>query len=258
MYFTCRSDTITKMPPCSVHLLGLTPYDDAWHLQERLAGAIAAGERLPTLLLLEHPHVYTLGRRATGENLLWDEAMRTQKEVEVRWVDRGGDITYHGPGQLVGYPLVPLAPLGRQEQRLPEADFVGYVRKLEDVLIRTLAAFGLAAIQRQGLTGVWIAAEEIRRCQPSQFSNQSAPAKIASIGVKIDVRGITRHGFALNVAPDMSYWQGIIPCGLDGVTMISLSELVQPLPSMEQVRQSVVENFGRVFGYQMIVSDLNL
>ncbi len=173
-------------------------------------------------------------------------------------MDRGGDITYHGPGQLVGYPLIPLAPLGWQEKRLPEADFVGYVRKLEEVLIGALASFGLAAIQRQGLTGVWVAPEEIKRCAPSLFTNQTAPAKIASIGVKIDVHGITRHGFALNVSPDMSYWQGIIPCGLDGVTMISLSELVQPPPAMDAVIQSVVESFGRVLGYQMIVQELKL
>ncbi len=244
-------------PPCSVRLLGLTPYDEAWHLQERLAAAIAVEQCLPTLLLLEHPHVYTLGRRAAAEHLLWDEDLRAQKEVAVRWVDRGGDITYHGPGQLVGYPLIPLAPLSWQEKRLPEADFVGYVRKLEQVLIATLASFGLAAIQRPGLTGVWVAPEEIKRCQPSLFSNQNAPAKIASIGVKIDVHGITRHGFALNVAPDMSYWQGIIPCGLDGVTMISMAELLQPAPTMEQTMQSVIDVFGRIFDYRMVVSQLS-
>ncbi len=246
------------MPTCSVHLLGLTPYDEAWRLQERLASAIAAGQCPPTLLLLEHPHVFTLGRRATGENLLWDEEVRAQKEVEVRWVDRGGDITYHGPGQLVGYPLIPLAPLGWQENRLPEADFVGYVRKLEEMLIGTLASFGLAAIQRPGLTGVWIAPEEIRRCRPSLSIQQNAPAKIASIGVKIDVHGVTRHGFALNVAPDMSYWQGIIPCGLDGVTMISMSELVQPPPAMNEVIECVIGSFNRVFGYQMVIADLEM
>jgi lipoyl(octanoyl) transferase len=244
------------MPNCLVRLLGLTPYDEAWHLQERLAGEIAAGNQPPTLLLLEHPHVYTLGRRALNEHLLWDEDLRAQKEVAVRWVDRGGDITYHGPGQLVGYPLIPLAPLGWQERRLPEADFVGYVRKLEKVIIGTLANFGLAAIQREGLTGVWVAAEEIKRCRPTAFPNQNFPAKIASIGVKIDVHGISRHGFALNVAPDMSFWQGIVPCGLDGVTMISMAELLQPVPRMDLVIQAVSEVFGRVFGYQMVKANL--
>ncbi len=244
------------MPLCQVHLLGLTPYDEAWRLQERLAAAIAAGQQPPTLLLLEHPHVYTLGRRAAAEHLLWDEEHRAQKEVEVRWVDRGGDITYHGPGQLVGYPLIPLAPLNWQEKRLPEADFVGYVRKLEITLVAALASFGLAAAQREGLTGVWVTPDEIRRCQPSFSPNQNLPAKIASIGVKVDVHGISRHGFALNVAPDMSYWQGIIPCGLDGVTMIAMSDLLQPAPRMDQVIQAVIDGFGQVYGYQMVKTEL--
>ncbi len=244
------------MPTCHVYLLGLTPYDEAWRLQERLAAAIAAGEQPPTLLLLEHPHVFTLGRRAANEHLLWDEDLLAQKGVAVRWVDRGGDITYHGPGQLVGYPLIPLAPLDWQGKRLPEADFVGYVRKLEKVLVAALARFGLAAVQREGLTGVWIPPEEIQRCQPSLSTHQVQPAKIASIGVKIDVHGISRHGFALNVAPDMSYWQGIVPCGLDGVTMTSLSDLLQPAPRMDQVIQTVIEVFGQAFGFRMVEADL--
>lgn len=112
---------------CNVHLLGLTPYDDACRLQDRLAGEIAAGQRPPTLLLLEHPHVFTLGRRTEGRHLLWEEATLAEKEVAVRATNRGGDITYHGPGQLVGYPLLPLAAPGWQSERLPQADFVGYI-----------------------------------------------------------------------------------------------------------------------------------
>ena len=242
------------MPTCHVQILGLTPYDEAWQLQQQLAGAIAAGQHPPTLLLLEHPHVYTLGRRASADHLLWDENVRTQKGVAVRWVDRGGDITYHGPGQLVGYPLIPLAPLDWQEKRLPQADFVGYVRKLEKVLIGVLACFGLAAVQREDLTGVWITPDEISRCQPSlpPPKEARAPAKIASIGVKIDARGISRHGFALNVNPDSNYWQGIVPCGLDGVTMLSMSDLLHPVPPMDLVIQNVIQVFGSIFGFEMI------
>jgi len=231
---------------CSVHLLGLTPYDDAYRLQDKLAGEIAAEQRPPTLLLLEHPHVFTLGRRTESQHLLWDAATLAEKKVTVRDTDRGGDITYHGPGQLVGYPLLPLAPPHWQSERLPQADFVGYIRKLEIVLIETLAHFGLAAIQRPGLTGVWIPLEAIPGPQPA-----SQPAKIASIGVKIDTHGVSRHGFALNVDPDMSYWQGIIPCGLDGVSMTSLTQLLEFPPDMNKVISEVISAFGKGFGYKM-------
>ena len=228
-------------PVCQVHLLGLIPYDDAMRLQDEFAPEIASGKRPPTLLLLEHPHVFTLGRRAESQHLLWDTATLAEKGVEVRETDRGGDITYHGPGQLVGYPLLPLAPAGWQSERLPQADFVGYIRKLEGMLIDTLACFGFVAIQRPGLTGVWV--------PPTGAARE--PAKIASIGVKIDARGVSRHGFALNVTPDMAYWEGIIPCGLDGVQMTSLSKLLQPAPPMETVIPELISAFGRVFGYIM-------
>jgi lipoate-protein ligase B len=198
------------------------------------------------LLLLEHPHVFTLGRRAESEHLLWDETTQAERKVEVRITDRGGDITYHGPGQLVGYSLLPLAPPHWQSERLPQADFIGYIRKLEQVLIETLGRFGLAAIQRPGLTGVWIPPSATPAPQPP-----SQPAKIASIGVKIDVHGISRHGFALNVDPDMSYWEGIIPCGLDGVSMTSLAQLLQAAPSLNQVIPEVISAFGKCFGYKM-------
>ncbi len=236
------------MQICIVHLLGLTPYDDAFRLQEQMAGEIATGQRPPTLLLLQHQHVFTLGRRAESRHLLWDEATLQENGVAVRTTDRGGDITYHGPGQLVGYPLLPLAPPGWQSERLPQADFVGYIRKLEKMLIETLGHFGLTAMQRPGLTGVWIPAEEIQGEQPA-----SQPAKIASIGVKIDARGVSRHGFALNVDPDMNYWQGIIPCGLEGVRMTSIAQLLQPVPTLNQVIPEVISVFGSVFDFNMQV-----
>ena len=136
--------------------LGLIEYKKAWKLQDQYAAEIAAGTRPPTLLLLEHPHVYTFGRRGQAENLLWNESELKDKDVAVHWVDRGGDVTYHGPGQLVGYPLIPLSPLGvrrlptleAQSQetlesvRLPDADYVGYVRKLEQTAHRRVGASG--------------------------------------------------------------------------------------------------------------------
>ncbi|MCA1954499.1 MAG: lipoyl(octanoyl) transferase LipB [Anaerolinea sp.] len=219
---------------CDVHWLGTVGYDEAWQLQARWAAEIAAEQRADTLLLLEHPHVYTLGRRGQAEHVLWSSEELAARGVILRWVDRGGDVTYHGPGQLVGYPLLRLASAGWQQGRLPQADFVGYVRRLERVLIGALERLGVHAEARPGLTGVWVGAD-----------------KIASIGVKVDANGITRHGFALNVNPDGHYWAGIVPCGLEGVRMISLADLLTPLPGMEEVVKQVSQVFGEVFGYQI-------
>lgn len=232
--------------------LGVVDYDRAWQLQERLAGEIAAGSRAPTLLLLEHPHVYTLGRRGHDENILWNETQRAEHGVALRYVDRGGDITYHGPGQLVGYPLLPLAPrgwagAGIEHARIPQADYVGFVRNLEKMLIITLARLGVAAGQRPGFTGVWVAADVWSRCPRCIPALKPDPAKIASIGVKVDVNGISRHGFALNVATDPEYWQGIVPCGLDQVQMANLSDLLDPVPEMSQVREALLSAFEAVF-----------
>jgi lipoate-protein ligase B len=231
-------------PICRAHWLGQVEYQAAWDLQNRLAGEIAAGKRPATLLLLEHPHTFTFGRRGQAENLLWDETERQRRGIQVYWVDRGGDVTYHGPGQLVGYPLLALAPLQAittesGSPRLPQADYVGYLRRLESVLMRTLGRFGLAAERVEGLTGVWVR------------SPGGELAKIASIGVKVDARGVTRHGFALNVAPDMRYWEGIIGCGLADKAAISLAELLPDRPDILTVAQACVSEFGQVFGFNL-------
>jgi len=242
---------------CAVHQLGIIDYEEAWQLQDRLAGEIAAGLRPPTLLLLEHPHTYTFGRRGHIENLLWDEAELARRGVSIHWVDRGGDVTYHGPGQLVGYPLLPLNAEGLRinptsgSPRLPQADYVGYIRKLEETLILALASLGLAAGQMKGLTGVWVQPDVLSRCKNCPPDQKQPPAKIAAIGVKVDVKGVSRHGFALNVDPDMSYWQGIIGCGLENYPVTSLAELINPAPSMERVSQAIIQAFGEVFGYKM-------
>ncbi len=241
--------------------LGLIEYERAWKLQDEYAREIAEGKRPPTLLLLEHPHVYTFGRGGKQENLLWGETQLKEKGIAIHWVDRGGDVTYHGPGQLVGYPLIPLSLLspsgrgdgGEGDMRIPQADYVGYIRKLEKTLIVALARLGLAAGQRSGLTGVWIQADvhsrcASRRCKPE---DRQKPAKIAAIGVKVDVRGISRHGFALNVNPDMDYWEGIIACGLQNEPVVSLADLFAEPPTMERVKQEVIAAFGEVFDYEM-------
>ncbi len=240
-----------------MHWLGTLDYQEAWDLQNRLAGEIAAGERPPTLLLLEHPHTYTFGRSGHAENLLWDEAELQRRGVSVHWVDRGGDVTYHGPGQLVGYPLIPLATGGlanRSENsspRLPQADYVGYLRQIESTLIGALAQLGVAGGQVKGLTGVWVQPNVRSRCIDCPPEERHKPAKIAAIGVKVDVHGISRHGFALNVDPEMSYWEGIVGCGLEGYPVTSLAELLDPVPEMDRVIAAVTDEFGRVFDFNM-------
>ena len=230
--------------------LGLMEYEQAWKLQDVYAGEIAEGKRTPTLLLLEHPHVYTFGRRGKQENLLWGESQLKAKGIATHWVDRGGDVTYHGPGQLVGYPLLPLGKVN-SDNKLPQADYVGYVRRLEETLIVALARLGLAAGQRSGLTGVWIQADVHSRCLRCKPEDRKKPAKIAAIGVKVDARGVSRHGFALNVNPEMKYWDGIIACGLQDEPIISLADLLTETPSMAGVKQEVVNAFGEVFGYEL-------
>lgn len=235
---------------CEVRQLGVIGYQQAHELQQRLAGEIAAGRRPATLLLLEHPHTFTFGRRGKSENLLWSEPELETRGVQVFWTDRGGDVTYHGPGQLVGYPLLSLGAIDR-EGRVPQADFVGYLRRLETVLIRAVASLGLATARRSGLTGVWVQPDVASRCPHCPPAARKTPSKLASIGVKIDSRGITRHGFALNVAPDMRYWDGIVACDLPATPMISLTDLLEPAPSVERVSSAIVDQFGAVFGYAM-------
>ena len=245
-------------PLCEVHLLGLIPYAAAWDLQAKLAAEIARGKRPPTLLLLEHPHTYTFGRRGHAENLLWDEAERARRGVEVHWVDRGGDVTYHGPGQLVGYPLIPLPPIpssreGEEEGSL-RTDYVGYVRKLEKTLIKTLAELGIVTGQVDGLTGVWVQPDVASRCLHCPPASKKVPSKIAAIGVKVDARGITRHGLALNVNTEMDYWGGIIGCGLTDQLVINLADLLWEPPEMALVIEKFVTAFGEVFGYETVIS----
>ena len=210
------------------------------------------------MLLLEHPHVYTFGRGGQAANLLWNESQLKDKGIAIHWVDRGGDVTYHGPGQLVGYPLIPLTPipslpppLPKGEGRIPQADYVGYIRKLEKTLIVALARLGVVAGQRSGKTGVWVQADVWSRCPRCRPEDKQKPAKLAAIGVKVDARGVTRHGFALNVDPDMSYWDGIIACGLSDEPVASLADLLSPVPGMDRVKQEIASAFGEVFEYEM-------
>lgn len=240
------------LPVCHVQRLGVMAYPEAWELQKQFAAQRAADEIPDTLLLLEHPHTYTLGRSGHIENLLWNEAQRATRGVAVHWVDRGGDITYHGPGQLVGYPIFKLGRPQLEAGHMLRADYVGYVRRIEEVLIRALLRFGLVTGQVAGLTGVWIQPDVASRCPHCPPAARLAPSKIAAIGVKVDARGISQHGFALNVNPDMSYWDGIIGCGLKDHASIALADLMDVAPPMNAVMDAVVEQFGKVFERQIV------
>lgn len=230
---------------CHVALLGRIEYSQAWNLQSQLSAEIAAGQRPAALLLLEHPHTYTFGRQGKSENLLWNQAELKRRGIAVHWVDRGGDITYHGPGQLVGYPLLSLATQDLLLTGQPvQMDPLTHLRRLEMTLILALDSLGVHARQIPGLTGVWI-----------DTQGSQTPAKIASIGVKIDARGISRHGFSLNVNPDMTYWQGIVACGLKDTPSTSLAELLDPPPSFEITCQHVIAAFEKVFNFQTVSID---
>jgi lipoyl(octanoyl) transferase len=201
---------------------GTVPYADAWTLQTELHERRARGEIPDTLLLLEHPHVYTIGRRGERDDVLWNEASLRLRGVEVVETDRGGQVTYHGPGQLVGYPIIDLGP---------GADLVGYVRRLEDVLIGALERFAITAERDIGNTGVWV-----------------NDGKIAAIGVRV-TRGVTKHGFAINVSTDLSYFAGIVPCGITDKGVTSIAQEIGAEPSMPDVIETIDDEFRRVFGY---------
>ena len=252
---------------CEVHRIGFIDYQEAWDLQNQYAAEIAAGDRPATLLLLEHPHTYTFGRRGDAANLLWDEAELRQRGVSVYWVDRGGDVTYHGPGQLVGYPLLPLGKPTPQtpihtgdRSHIPMVDYVGYIRKLEQTIITAVAEFGVMAKQVDGMTGVWVEDDQLSlnsnwSAVSAQLSVRHRPlsfAKLAAIGVKVDASGISRHGFALNVNPDMSYWEGIVGCGLP-YPEISLAQLLDPVPAMAALSKTIVEVFGKIIDYESMM-----
>ena len=242
---------MTKTKSCEVFHLGTIDFLSARRIQENLAAEIGASKRPPALLLLEHPHTFTFGGSANAGNLLWGERELDDRSVEVHWIDRGGDATYHGPGQLVGYPVLPLGRL-KADGRLPKGDFIGYLRDLETILIRALGNIGLAAGQRKDHTGVWVQPDVASRCRNCPPAARRVPSKLASIGVRVTAQGVSQHGFALNVAPDMEYWEGIVACNLSETPMVSLANLLDPAPTMEQVTEAIVKEFGNVFQLNMV------
>ncbi|HLI62754.1 MAG TPA: lipoyl(octanoyl) transferase LipB [Terriglobales bacterium] len=220
----------------TIHVLhlGSVPYGTALQLQTTLCRLRQEGRIENTLLLLEHPPVITLGRNARLDNVLASPEFLAQRGVELHEIDRGGDVTFHGPGQLVAYPIFDL----RSFQ--PRIGAVEFVRRLEEVLIRTCGDFGIGAQRIKGMTGVWTYA---LRNKPE--------AKIAAIGVHIS-RGVTTHGFALNVSTDLDYFTLIVPCGLAGKPVTSLERELQKSLSLEEAATAASRNFGRVFQSQML------
>ncbi|HYO50604.1 MAG TPA: lipoyl(octanoyl) transferase LipB [Chloroflexia bacterium] len=219
--------------PLSVLDLGLIAYSECWELQRRIAASVAAGDAPSTLLLLEHPHTYTCGRRGGRDHILISEDELAHQGITVLDVDRGGDVTYHGPGQLVAYPIIDL------NQTALGLDYPGYVRTLERVLLGVLANFSIKAYQLEGYSGAWV-------------ESGGQWEKIAAIGVKVDGRGVTSHGIALNVATDLRYFSYIVPCGITDKGVISMSKVAGASFDIEEVKAAFVSQFAQVFGFALM------
>jgi lipoate-protein ligase B len=218
--------------------LGLIDYQAAWDIQRAIAIARAEDTIPDTLLLLQHPHTYTLGSSGRVENLLMSEDELRRRGVAVLRVDRGGDITYHGPGQLVAYPILSLGRL-QADGRLPQAQYVDYIRRLEQTIIETLRPWGIDARREEGLTGAWV-------------DTRSGPEKIAAIGVKVTAGGVSLHGLAINVDPDLGFFAGIVPCGIADKGVTSMSKLLGAgCPSIEEVANQFRITFESGFQRQL-------
>jgi lipoyl(octanoyl) transferase len=219
---------------CYVVDLGRIAYDEALGLQERLVAARASGAAPDALLLCEHPHVITLGRNGRLENLRLPESALRQMGVEFHRTNRGGDITYHGPGQMIAYPILNLAGIRR--------DVVWYVRQLEDAMIRAAAEFGVTASRVPGCTGVWT--------EPAAADACATREKLGSIGVHIS-RWVTSHGLAYNVATDLRYFDLIVPCGIEGCRTTSLEKLLARPVALSEFAPRLVAGLGQALGLKM-------
>jgi lipoyl(octanoyl) transferase len=217
---------MNRSRPVRACWLGSTGYREAWNLQAELVAALRDGSGADTLLLLEHPHVFTMGKAASADHLLWDESELTKRQADVIWSDRGGEATYHGPGQLVGYPILDLSHFGIT---IPQ-----YLVALEQSLIDYLGALGIESQPGEpGLTGVWSRGE-----------------KVAAIGIKLN-RSIVSHGFALNLMTDLSYFDGIIPCGHADKRPTSVEALNSRRIGTETAAREYADHFARTFEAQL-------
>lgn len=215
------------MRVCEYRYLGRIAYAEVLALQQSLHDSRKRNEISDTLLLLEHPHVITLGRAANRANVLVDEQTRTEKQIELFETGRGGDVTYHGPGQLIGYPIISLAPDAQDVRR--------YVRNIQEVLVRTARNFGVEAEPRGGEhVGVWVGDD-----------------KLAAIGIRLS-RWVTMHGFAFNITTDLEYFKLIVPCGIQDHGVTSLEKILGTKIEIETVAEAAVRHFGEVFERQMV------
>jgi len=233
---------------CQIVGLGLMGYAEAYALQKRVVAARKANVIGDVLLLCEHTPVITQGRNGKREHLLVSENVLRQRNVEFYESSRGGDVTYHGPGQLVGYPILQLGAIRK--------DVVWYVRMLEEVMIRVSVEFGISAVREAGKTGIWVKDEgkeftqSSQKAQSSQSRGGIAAEKLGAIGVHIS-RWVTSHGFAYNVATDLRNFDLIVPCGIVGRKATSLEKLLGRAVELEDVAPKVARHFGEVFGLEM-------
>jgi lipoyl(octanoyl) transferase len=224
------------MNPLLTSDLGLISYEEAFALQQRLVAARKAGAIADVLLLCEHPHVITFGRNAKRENLLAGENVLRQKGVELHETNRGGDITYHGPGQIVGYPILDLGAIRR--------DVHWYVRTLEEAMIRASADFGLTAFRVAGRTGIWVHPP----CAPAE-AHAVPEEKLAAIGVHIS-RWVSSHGFAYNVSTDLRFFDLIIPCGIAERKATSLEKLLNRSVALSEAKPNLIRHLGTLFSLE--------
>jgi lipoyl(octanoyl) transferase len=225
---------VNHMNECWTVDLGNISYERAWDLQKRIVAARKLALIPDVLLLCEHPHVITMGRNGRAEHLLASEAMLRSRGVEFQATNRGGDITYHGPGQIVAYPILNLAEIRR--------DVGWYVRQLEEAMIRTTAEYGITAERREGRTGIWV--------NVTDSDGVATEEKLGAIGVHIS-RWVTSHGLAYNVATDLSYFDLIVPCGIAGKRATSLTRLLNREVQMNAAAPKLAQHLGECFGRSM-------
>jgi|BEDMetMinimDraft_2_1075160.scaffolds.fasta_scaffold02221_4 lipoyl(octanoyl) transferase len=211
--------------------VGRLDYNHAYKLQEQLHKSVLSGSQDDVILVLEHNHCFTLGRRGKSEEILWDKTTLEKMGVKVIQTDRGGAVTYHGPGQLVGYFILDLNRFNK--------DIVTFVRSIEQGIINYLARFSIDAFAIRGKTGVW-----------------TKRGKIAAIGLKV-TKGVTMHGFALNISTDLTYFSGIIACGLPDAQATSILQLTGNAPTVSQCSFDVIDEIGKAFGFKAVASDLS-
>ncbi len=216
-----------KLTYCNLNTID---YKEAWDLQKSIFELRYQQKVDDVFLLLEHPHTYTLGKTADEKNLVGNEEYLNKNKISVYDIDRGGDITYHGPGQIVGYPIIDLNNWGKDTDK--------YLRALEEIIIRTCADYGLPVARVPKYTGVWI-----------------EDRKIAAIGIKV-TRWITMHGFALNVNTDLSLYNGIIPCGITNKEVTSLQKELNTEIDIQEVKSKILNHTVTIFGYNEIETQL--